>query len=123
MSTRQHGFTLLETLVALSVLAIALTASLRALGHSADTAAELQDRTLAHWIVQNRLALYRAHRTFPSPGHHEGHAQQNGQDFVWRERVSATPNPLFRRIEVEVFDRDAGRLLAHGTGYASRPLR
>lgn len=118
-----RGFTLLETLVALTIVAIALIASLRAIGGTALAASGLKARTLADWVAQDRLALYRANGTFPPPGRSEGRLRQGPLDFVWRERVSSTPNSLFRRIDVYVLDADGAEMLAHATGFASRPLQ
>src|SRR5256886_2548166 len=53
---RAAGFTLVEILVALAVLAIALTATARSLGGALDTTAALRDRTLARWVAEGRLA-------------------------------------------------------------------
>ena len=48
---RAHGFTLLETLVALAILAIALTAAFRAMGVAAQSAAELRERLEPPWQI------------------------------------------------------------------------
>jgi general secretion pathway protein I len=53
---RQRAFTLVEILVALAILAIALTAGMRALTQATDTATALKFRTLALWVPKNRLA-------------------------------------------------------------------
>jgi general secretion pathway protein I len=119
---RAHGFTLLEMLVALAVIAIALTSALRALGGTAQSAAALRTHTLASWVAQDRLAGIRAERRWPAPGRREGRVIQAGQVFVWREQVTTTPNPLFRRVEISVRD-DAGRPLISLTGYATRMPR
>lgn len=119
---RNRGFTLLETLVALAILAIALVAALRSVGSTALAAAGLRERALADWVAQDRLAEYRASGAFPAPGRNEGRARQGHSDFVWRETISGTPNALFRRIEVQVFD-GSGEQLSSATGFVSRPLR
>ena len=60
MHTRDTGFTLLETLVALAILAVALTAAFRAMGVSAQSAGELRERLIGDWVAENRLAELRA---------------------------------------------------------------
>lgn len=118
-----RGFTLLETLVALTIVAVALISSLRAIGSTALAASSLRERTLADWVAHDRLALYRSNDTFPPPGRSEGRTRQGPLEFVWRERISTTPNALFRRIDVYVHAADSEQLLAHVTGFASRPLQ
>jgi len=62
---RARGFTLLETLVALAILAIALTAAFRAMGVTAQSAAELRERMVGDWVAENRLAELRATGAWP----------------------------------------------------------
>jgi general secretion pathway protein I len=112
------GFTLIEILVALAVVAVALTAGMRALAQSADGAGTLKARTLAMWVAQNRLALAELARDLPATGRRSGDATQAGNAFVWREAVGGTPNPAFRRIDIEVAGAEApDYVLARLTGY------
>lgn len=121
--TRARGFTLLECLVALAILAVALTAGLRAMGATAQSAAILRDHTLASWIAHDRLAELRATDAWPAPGRNDGTAQQAGRQYIWRETIERTPNPLFRKVEVQVFDGPTDTPLASATGFVVRPLR
>lgn len=106
---------MLEVLVALAILAVALAAAVQATGTATDSAGELKLRLLANWVAQNRLAEYTAMRAFPSTGENEGTAEQAGIRFRWEERVSQTPNPAFRKIEIRVAFND--RVLADLIGY------
>lgn len=118
-----RGFTLLETLVALAILAIALSAAFRAVGATTLSAEGLRERTLADWVAQNRLASLRAGELFPPLGRNEGTETQGRSQFMWREDVKATPNPLFRRVDVTVLDAAGEQTLAKLSGFAVRPLR
>lgn len=114
------GFTLIEVLVALAILAIALAAAARASSMSISNSETLKQRLLANWVAQNRLAEHSARHDWPDVGIKTGEAQQGGLSLRWEERVSATPNTRFRRIEVLVYstpDHEA----AHLAGYLTSP--
>lgn len=97
-----RGFTLIEILVALAILAIALAATQRATSGALGNAYELRQRLLASWVAENRLAELRAMRTLPALGEMAGEERQAGMDFHWRINVSATPNAAIRRVEIRV---------------------
>jgi len=119
---REAGFTLIEILVALAVVAVALAAGMRALAQSADGAGTLKARTLALWVAQNRLAATELAGALPATGDRKGDAVQADRAFVWREKVGATPNPAFRRIDIEVAEADRpDYVLARLTGYVAGP--
>lgn len=122
-AARARGFTLLETLIALAIVAIALTSALRAMGATAQSTAALRDHTLASWVAQNRLAMHRATAAWPAIGAYTGQAEQAGVRMRWQETVSGTPNALFRRIDIRVLDERGERTLSSLNGFAVRPLR
>lgn len=95
---------------------------MRAVAQSADGATLLKQRTLALWVAQNRLAAAQLESPWPALGSRDGDEAQAGARFVWRESISGTPNPAFRRIDIVV--ADAGQpdyVLARLVGYLGRP--
>jgi len=116
------GFTLLEVLVALAIVAIALLSALRAAGMATHSMHDLRGRLLAGWVADNRLAEHRARGAWLPLGEQSGQADQGGLAFTWREDVVATPNPAFRRVDIFVQEAASpGRSLAHVTGFVSQP--
>ncbi len=98
-----RGFTLVEVLVALAIVAVALMASVRAVGEMAESSAELKLRLLAGLSAQNRVALLRATRSFLPTGESSIACPQGNVALVCRQTILATPNPLFQRVEVRVY--------------------
>jgi general secretion pathway protein I len=116
------GFTLIEILVALAILAVALAAGMRAVAQATDSATLLKQRTLALWVAQNRLAAAQLATPWPAQGSRDGEAVQAGVRFVWRETISGTPNPAFRRIDIAVAEPGVpDYALAQLTGYLGQP--
>ena len=119
--SRVLGFTLIEILVAVAILAVALAATTRAAGVATDGALETRQRLLATWATENRVAELRARRIFPSPATTRLTASQGGLDLVIDEVVTSTPNPTIRRVDLSAADaRDPGRVLAKLTAYVAQ---
>jgi general secretion pathway protein I len=119
---RRDGFTLVEVLVALAIIAIALMAALRVAGGSTASVGDLRARLLAGWVAENLLAEQRARGEWPSLGLGRGTQRQGGIEFAWREEVIATPNVAFRRVDIRVFAApEEAHSLAHLTGFVVNP--
>ena len=118
-----RGFTLLEVLVAVAIIAVALLASLRAAGLGSGNAEELRLRLLGAWVAENLLAEHRARADWLPLGVHSGATRQGGIDFAWREHVSSTPNAAMRRIDIVVSPANESRTVARLSAMLTLPPR
>lgn len=96
------GFTLVEILVALAVLAIALTAAAHSLGAAVDTTVALRERMLARWVAEDRLTELELKSEWPALDTKEGDATMGGRRFHWAQETGVTPVTRLRRVEVSV---------------------
>jgi general secretion pathway protein I len=104
---RAGGFTLVEVLVAVAIVAITLAAGLKAAGALTDNAQRLGDVVNAQWCADNALTNLRLAKQFPGVGDIEFACNQMGRDYQGRLVTRPTPNPNFRRVDAVILS-DAG---------------
>jgi general secretion pathway protein I len=100
--SRASGFTLIEILVALAVLAIALTAAAHSVGSAVDTTVALRERMLARWVAEDRMAELELRGEWPALDTREGDAEMGGRKFHWVQETGVTPVTKMRRVETSV---------------------
>ena len=105
---RPRGFTLLEVLIALAIVALALTALVRASGQQADALGREREQTLAGWTAANVLAEVKLREGFPAIGERGGEQQQGDRTFRWKLVVTGTDQPAIRRLNVTIFSDARG---------------
>jgi general secretion pathway protein I len=103
-----RGFTLIEVLVALAIVAIGMAAVLEALTSSANTAMYLQDKTFAEWVALNRIETVRLSGTIPKPGTSNDNIDYAGRSWEWQQKVTSLPRvPGMVQIAVDVRPADS----------------
>jgi general secretion pathway protein I len=107
-SHRQSGFSLIEVLVAITILSIGLISAIRYVSASADNQREIEKRTFALWSADNYLANLRLQKTWPDLGIITIPCHQGQHEYVCESNVSNTPNPSFRHIDISVYESKDG---------------
>ncbi|HUQ77151.1 MAG TPA: type II secretion system minor pseudopilin GspI [Burkholderiales bacterium] len=117
-----RGFTLIEVLVALAIVAVALGAAVRVAGSMTQANVDLRLKLLAQLAADNRIAELRAAAAFPPIGTRSTPCPQGKARLDCVEEVKSTPNPLFRRVEVRVYaNSEHTRMLVEMVGILPRP--
>ncbi len=96
--------TLIEVLVALAIVAVTLSAGMKAAGSMTNSAQRLADVTAAQWCADNQLTALKLARQFPGIGEGEFACEQLGRSYRGQMVVRPTPNPNFRRVDAKVSD-------------------
>jgi general secretion pathway protein I len=103
-----RGFTLIEVIVALFVVALGLGALLATLTSSADAIGHLRNKSFAQWIALNRISEVRLSGTRPGVGKSDGELQYAGSTWRWQQQVSDSGIAGMLRIDVAVAPAGSG---------------
>lgn len=121
----QHrGFTLLEVLVAVSVVAIALSAVMTEVSRDLSNTVKLRNKTLAQWVAMNKVTEWQLSAEWPKPGVRQGEVEMARQNWYWTIRVSTTDDENVRRLDVAVStQRNAEQPRATVLAYLGKPIK
>lgn len=113
------GFTLVEVLVALVIVALGMLGAIEAISESARNGSFLRDKSIAHWVAMNQLTATRLAAQPPKLEKSSDEVDMGGRRWRWTMEVTQTPVETIRRIEISVRPEDADEesSLARITGF------
>ncbi len=116
-----RGFTLLEVMVALTIVSLSLIFVATSMSQMVFEAQTMRDRTYASWIAQNRIAELRLAPETPDVGASNGEVQFASTDWSWRAVVSETGVEDLFRIDVSVSFAGSDDSIRTVTGFVGPP--
>lgn len=121
---KAKGFTLIEVMVALSIIAISLASLIKASGSHTRSAGYLKNKTLAHYVAMNEVTQMQIDKAWPDLGETQGTSEMAGIEWSWNREVKKTGDASgnIRGIKFTVYaDEDLTRNLAQVQAFISNP--
>ncbi len=100
--SKYHGFTLLEILVALAIVAVALGAIISEVSRHLNNTAQLRDRTISHWVAMNLVTEQQINNKWPSVSKIKGNTTMASQEWFWTMTITDTADDRIRRLDITV---------------------
>jgi len=115
---QNQGFTLIEVLVALAIVAVSLGTIIAITSQDIMRVDSMQKRMFANWIAQNKLAEYRLNEVKNSIGTKNGLIMYAGREWTWEIVTSKSGIENLLRIDVMVGDLNNDIAIRKLTGFA-----
>ena len=113
LERRSSGFTLIEAVVALAIVALGMMALYMQLNQYAVTATYMEEKTLASWIATNRLTELSIEPSWPEVGIEEDEIEFAARTWHYTVEVSETQVANLRRVDVSVARADDPERIIH----------
>ncbi len=122
MNNKQHGFTLLEVMIALFIVAVSLGGVIKVMTNATTNSARLTSKTFAQWVALNQIAELRLLDKWPKLGETKGKGEMAGQKWRWMQKTIKTEDKNIKRVEVSVWrEDDDGNPYATVVGFLANP--
>lgn len=117
-----RGFTLIEVLLALAIVAIAFTALLKASSQDIVATQQIKDKTISHWVAEQAITLIQLGLINPTTA--EGGRQATTlfhERWYWHAQLTATPIKSVQQITIELSQNPAGPFMNQTIAYRYQP--
>ena len=111
-----RGFTLIEILVALAIIAIAMGAVIKASSNHTYSVTKLKQKTLAHYVAMNEIIKLETAGKLPDYGTHKKSTEMAGREWFWNREVikmlhplTGKPTPLIRQVSFTIYEDENRR--------------
>jgi general secretion pathway protein I len=117
------GFTLIEVMIALFIVAIALGGAVKAMGNAANNSAALADKTFAQWVGLNQFARLKLSGEWPKPGEQKGDEEMAHRKWLWVQKIMTTEDKNVNRVEILISDaaHEDNGISAKIVGFLAKP--
>lgn len=120
------GFTLIEVMVALAIIAIALASLIKASGNHTNSATYLKSKTLAHYVAMNEITQLQIDKAWPDLGTTKKSAEMAGVEWYWTREIKKTGDESgnIRGLKFTVYlDEDRTHNLAMIQAFIANPAK
>ncbi|KTD36233.1 type II secretory pathway protein LspI [Legionella nautarum] len=107
-NTKQKGFTLIEVLLALSVIAIALTALFKATAQNVSQTQRIKEKTIGHWVAMQGVTMVQLGLLQLTNQEMTKVTTMLGQRWYWRVKMNPTAIKSMQQITITVSRNQAG---------------
>ncbi len=113
----KKAFTLLEVLVAMSVLAIGMLTLVKVSTQTTVQTSYLKDKAFAHWVAVNKMNEVKLKSSWPDKGKSSGHVKMANQDWYWKLKISdygkQSDKVRILKVDVRLEERNENALVSY----------
>ena len=103
MNKNNAGFTLLEVMVALFIVAVAMGGAIKVIENSAQNTSRMADKTFANWVAMNKITELRLNSEWPKLGTVKGESEMSDRKWKWEQNTIKTDDEKVKRVELSVW--------------------